>query len=197
MHKLWFYDEHKEICVCAPAKCGTTSLRFALDPTLQERVDEWRKNRGNGGAPIVTLSNEGFRHGPYTPEEVNKVTAKGKYLAIRHPVDRFRSLWQDKCCRDPEGSPLRQRLNGMSPAQLLQMIKYFPMGDRHWYPQYLYRVPGTTLIPHQKFLTWLGYKNKVYNKSEAVDAVMPSSDIIEYYSQDYELWESLSDRKAD
>lgn len=177
---LWYYLLSMDVCVCVPAKCGGTAFYQAafhvheVEPRhVKSAVDR-----------LASMSGAG----PYTPIEVSTYyPTKRKIMAVRHPVQRFVSLWRDKCRDGDENMPM---VAGWDPETLLQHIKEYPAGNDHWMPQYLYQAPGCEVVDYQKLMPLLGLKaervNVTYGKE--TDPEMPKTDIIRQFQQDYFLW---------
>lgn len=145
--------------VCAPRKCGYTSL-------LQS----------------VGQSTPNYAH----IEGVKAV----KYLAIRHPVDRFISLWrfvQSHPFETAHDNPLKP-LAGLSPDALMDYIEAHPRDNDHWLPQASYFHSGVTCIPYERLLAHIGTPPKHGNKSTAPPPQsVPSARILAHYARDLEL----------
>ena len=55
-------------------------------------------------------------------------------FVMRHPLDRFKSLWRFRCVVGGDGTYGTGRaLHGLTPHQLFKHTKRFP--DKHWEPQ--------------------------------------------------------------
>lgn len=168
--------------MCVPPKCGSSSFRFAVAEHLE---DAWRRRE------IPDIAEE-FRRimrelglGPFTPEEA---AAKGlpMYLAVRHPVDRFGSLWRDI------QRPNVKRLDGLqywTAQQLIALIEKHPLANPHWAPQHLHWVTGVTPVPYMHFLEHVGLPHKWVHRGAPVEAEFPVDRILALYGRDLELWE--------
>lgn len=173
----WFYLKKQKVCICAPQKNGCTSLFRSLHPKSKSNLD-FRK---------FTFVNN---MGPFTPQEINELfPTKKKFLMVRSPVDRFSSLWRDKALNKTSQSC--DEIEGFTPAELIQHIMNFPLANYHWYPQYMYMVPGAKPIPFYDVFKLLGIKTKHENSSgeKENDPEMPVDLILQHYHQDALLWE--------
>jgi hypothetical protein len=77
-------------------------------------------------------------------------TNKARFV-VRHPLDRFESLWRSKC-RDGHGTIGGHPIRGMSPEQLFSYIK--DNDDPHWRSQHPYVTTldvEPTLVPLENF----------------------------------------------
>lgn len=146
--------------VCAPRKCGYTSLLQSV--------------------------------GQYTPSYAHVESKDAvKYLAIRHPVERFISLW-----RFVRSHPfatahdnLLQPLAGLSPDALMDYIEANPAANPHWIPQSTYWHLGVTPVPYDRLLEVIGSPAKHGNKSTyAAPETVPEARILRHYAEDMALY---------
>lgn len=146
------------VCAGVPLKCGNTTVRSALG------VRDW-----------------------FSPREVvRKFPDSEKWLVVRDPVERFASLWRDKC-RDGG----LKHLAGKSPDELIGLIESWPMGDKHWFPQFGYLVPGVELVTLPRFMSRLGIARR--DNATVVrqdDPDMPEARVRAHYARDVAMWES-------
>lgn len=173
----WFYFKSVDICVCAPQKNGCTSLFRAVHPKSKSNL-QFRKYAFVNGV------------GPFTPAEIMELyPSKEKLLMVREPVARFASLWRDKAFH--KKSVDMSEIKGMSPQKLIDHIMYNPLGNYHWYPQYMYMVPKTKPIPFYDVFHYLNLSDKHENSSgdRGEDPKMPEKLILQHYHQDALLWE--------
>jgi len=180
MLNSWFYLQALDLCVCMPAKCGGTA--FYLTAFKLGDIDT-----RHARSAVERLASQSGQ-GPYSPEEITEYYSdKPKLLGVRHPVERFRSLWRDKCRDGDVNMPM---LNGWDPSTLIEHITQYPTGNGHWMPQYLYRVPGCKVVDCRRMLHTLGFENAVVNATNPSegDPDMPTADILRHYSRDYDLW---------
>jgi hypothetical protein len=88
---------------------------------------------------------------------------------------------------------------GWSPTGLMYHIMDNPMGDAHWFPQYLYMVPGAMLVPYNVLPSRYGYAKLRINVTQPLlnDPVPPRKLISSFYSVDMALWKrALSERRC-
>lgn len=172
-----------EVYVCVPPKCGSTSLMKAVDP-----------NESDGIGFRRTMHEK--KRGPFAPQDmIRRVDRRRRLLAVRDPVDRFRSLWRH-LVRSPEIRQWWEKRHRIpraieTPAQLLEHIRACPMGNYHWYPQAAYLVPGADPLRYDRILDELGLPNVRHNVGRAVphDNAIPAAAVRALYPLDVELWE--------
>ena len=146
--RLWF--RYSGVYVCAPPKCGGTALYCAalgIDPALGNRVFE----RARELAEFVE------------PDQVEPPAV----LAVRDPVERFASLWRNKC-RD--GDPNYPQLAGLSPMKLLEMIRANPVANAHWIPQSAFHRPGADVVDYRILGPFLGLGELRVNETVRLDS---------------------------
>jgi hypothetical protein len=176
MFRRWVMWDEKLVCV--PAKCGSTSFHAAIMPEIH--VNPWY-------AADAYLASIGA--GPFTPMEVHRRFPKHeKWLAVRDPVRRFRSLWFDFCV-DGRTDPNYRNYTGMSPDDLMDFIESFPCGDRHWVSQSSYLLPGVKLVKSRYLLTLLALPYRTLNPSARSGEPFPEDRILRHYAADLRLWE--------
>lgn len=186
--KIWFYVKSRDACIGIPAKCGGSSFYrnvFKIDKAVP---DEHVRS-----AAVVKALDMGA--GPFSTTELAEFFPDTeRMLVIRNPVDRFYSLWRDKCRRSPATARSMEWLRGWTPDQLLRYIKQYPFGDPHWIPQYSYLVPRISLIGHDILPHLFGYSDIVNNKTKSLstDPVINEEDIKQQYYHDCLLWEELN-----
>lgn len=167
--RLWFHVDG--VFLCAPAKCGGTALYRAMLKIGPEVPDR---------DVFSTAQNlTEFR----TPDGVSRPA----FLAVRDPIERFMSLWRDKC-RD--GDPNLPALRGLSPSELMTKIECNWYGDAHWAPQSYHYRQGVTCVPYQQMLHWFGNKNAPvvnYTVRHSDDPKAPATRILRHYWHDAEL----------
>lgn len=118
------------------------------------------------------------------------------FFIVRHPLDRFESLWRSKC-RDRHGSIGGHPVRGMNPYELFEYIQTHD--DIHWRRQVDMIRAGEDpkLVPIEEFsahfLRHTGLEMWPINQTKS----MPTdyfdlgllSDVADYYSEDEELYE--------
>jgi len=178
--RQWYLDSRRNMLVCAPAKCGSNAVRRAINPKWAE---------GN-------FRRLARRHkcGPFAPADLslNKFKGVARYLVVRDPVDRFASLWRDKC-RDGRGSPrILEHTKGLTPDQLMDLIERYPFGNSHWYPQYAYKIPGAIPVRINTLLELMGVDPTAVVGGTTKfddDPPMPVERIMQHYRHDKRLYE--------
>jgi hypothetical protein len=150
----------------APPKCGSTAIKQFI----------WMNEVDNK----VTL--------------LQQYQVGGKiFVVVRRPLDRFGSLWRNKC-RDQED--IRDtRVYGMSPEELMTHIE---SGARniHWTPQTaMISNLDVTLIPLDLFSTWWGRRGYgELGKFHATDGEVDMDDslkdrVLTFYADDVMLYD--------
>ena len=102
----WFYFQKENISIGLALKCGTASIKQFV--WMNEAADN------------------------ITSIEPREITGDA-YFVVRHPLDRFCSLWKSKC-RDNQSSAYKETLADMSPVELMDHIEAGAR-DPHWTPQ--------------------------------------------------------------
>jgi len=122
--ETWYYFRDYGFTFMAPTKCGSASIRqFIWMNEIEDRMTVQRRDQVRGTA----------------------------YVAARHPIDRFCSLWRSKC-RDKRNLK-DKRVYGFTPERLMSHIEEGNK-DLHWTPQVtLLGEVEATIIP----LAMLGY----------------------------------------
>lgn len=180
--KCWFYVRQKDICFCVPAKCGGTAFYRAVFNVPADVPIEHSRSYA------VRLALD-LGAGPFSPHEVNKYFPDVKrFLIVRDPVDRFMSLWRNKCRRD--GDESQRYLVGWTPEQLIDHVEKFPFGNPHWVPQYSYLLPKTKVVRSFKGLLVTTRHNMTQQLAD--DPEPPKERIATHYAQDMKLWTSTS-----
>jgi hypothetical protein len=168
--KLWFHREG--IWLCAPPKCGGTMLYRNV---LGIQCADHRATFSTAQSVIEFRSPDGI--------------GRPAYLAVRDPVDRFMSLWRDKC-RD--GDPNMPKLHGLTPDDLLTVIENDWLGDAHWAPQAIHYRPGVHRVPFHQLVRWfqplLASAIPVNSTTlTSADPQPPTARILHHYWKDVEL----------
>ena len=176
---LWFYLADEDACVCVPHKNGGQAFREKLC-TLRH----WDIPRTVVGI-MIQLKELG--HGPFTAREIAALYPdKRHYLSIRNPVSRFASLWRNKC-RD--GNSAMDSIVGMTPDELMDHIENYSEADMHWLKQSVYLTSTTICVPYRKLFNYLGWEYESKNSTVSNGEDMPIDRILEFYADDYLLWE--------
>lgn len=169
-HNLWWQIPAWHIIIGCSPKCGTSTLYAAV-------------------------AKAGVRcHAPTLGIGVGQ-----RIWIVREPVERFWSLWKDKCLK---GEILyvgekRARLAGMTPEELIDYIETTNKKDAHWDTQSEHE-GGTAqvLVPLERFSDWWeeqGYPGplKTVNRTEKLPMDL-SDDLVErikiHYADDVRLY---------
>ena len=116
----WVYVKPMDITIGVPPKNGSTSVYDALRRTYDSTAPI-------SGAQWIMSSD--------SCEFVAQPKGLHAFFIVRHPVDRFRSLWVNKCLRAQGKADADVELAGLTPDELLQLIRHDPEGDPHWRSQ--------------------------------------------------------------
>lgn len=181
-YAFWVYLKEFDCCICIPAKNGGCSFRHEIirlrgldiDPRQFGLMREFAKDG----------------HGPFHPKEVSYLFPdKPHYLSVRHPVERFTSLWRNKC-REKNGAPWQ--VYGMTPDQLMDYIEI--QEDHHWRKQVKNLTDRTELMLMPDLLEMIGCTMRL-NRSDRLEREpdMPVDRILDYYADDLRLWEDASE----
>jgi hypothetical protein len=183
--------EEKKLIVTVPHKCGSTAFQAATVPGLAELSDEIDVHVGE----MATRYWQKKGIGPLQFHEVFERYPDYKNLmAVRDPVSRFISTWDDFCLRtvDPNERGY-DWLRGLSPKKFLDFIEKSPGSDGHWWPQYLMALPDSEYIDSRDLLDYLGLpKIRIHKGRRAKDPKLGESDLQRLrrlYRFDFELWE--------
>lgn len=123
-------------------------------------------------------------------------TKKARFI-VRHPLDRFESLWRSKC-RDHHGTIGGHPVRDMSPQELFDYVREHD--DPHWRHQYPYvttldREP--TLVPlenfNEQFRLDTGISLWTMNPTEPSNdegwTLQLMQEILDYYDKDLLVYE--------
>ncbi len=180
-YALWVYLEEFDCCVCIPHKNGSCSFRREII-----KIKEWNIS-DHTQSVMLRFFKDG--HGPFHPKEVELQYAdKDHFLSVRHPLERFVSLWRNKC-RDKMGIP--RDVWGLTPDELMDFIEDHE--DHHWRKQADYVTKTTIPIDDRDLLKKLGV-GVVLNATQGDDdPAMPVDRIVDYYADDVLLWEEANE----
>ena len=162
----WFYNRPRNFSFAAAAKCGTASIKQFIWMNEQEETFVAIQDHQVGGPT---------------------------YFVVRHPLDRFCSLWRGKC-RDKGRSRHRDTIKEMSPTELMDYVET-GIKDVHWTPQVdLLNEHEADLIPLEMLGFWwkqsglgsLGNFNTTDGDVEISDELKER--ILTYYAEDLELY---------
>lgn len=167
MGKKWFL--WNGVYLCAPPKCGGTALYCAalgIDPSLGRHVFSTAQN-------LIEFYEE-----PGQPA----------FMAVRDPIDRFGSLWRDKCRDGDENMP---ELHGLTPESLMDLIERDPQGNDHWMPQRYWWRDGVQTINFREIAQCLGLPAMSVNVTKRDETPLPVDRIRRHYHMDFELIERV------
>jgi len=121
-------------------------------------------------------------------------------FVVRHPLDRFKSLWKNKCRDNGKLAGHGTNLFGLTPAELFDYIR--ARRNSHWTPQSellgtLATTRYTDIVPLEDFAPYCTYNIPmmpalpVRNKTHGVVDLAPwlEREILDYYADDVELYE--------
>ena len=183
--RRWFYVEKFDIGICIPCKCGGTTFYNEVFLGGEGFGGEFRKQ-------AIQIAQE-RGHGPWTAAKAaSKLAGVRKVLAVREPIDRFMSLWRDKCAEDRAASGYNY-YRGFSPEMLVQFILQWPFGDPHWTPQYSYMIPGAEVVDYRDIGKIFGYGNerRLNETDREIDVPLEIATVErlhDHYKQDRHLW---------
>lgn len=165
---------------CCPPKNGGTSFYRSLFNIGKEIDDRYVYSEAVKIAAVKGV-------GPYTPEEASSLVG-AKIMAVRDPVERFRSLWADKCARLDPNYP---HLYGKTFDDLLATILMAPTADPHWMPQWMFDVRQSHNIRHNTFLSHLSLREVRANRTDSVVLTGDIADAVRrHYARDVDYyWE--------
>lgn len=168
-----------EALICVPPKCGSTSLAVALLGGVA--------NRQVHRTLLHQLEREG--KGPFHPKVAASRDALPKFLAVREPLDRFRSMFAMTQKKGAAKYGVPESVD--TPGKLIRWIAQCPLHNKHFGPQYLHRIPGARLVPFVRLLPLLGFEPVWFNKTDSaavnIDPVTIAF-VREHYAQDFTLW---------
>lgn len=165
---------HGEALVCVPPKSGWTSFRYVIAPdTIGKSFSGYMTSIG--------------RQPLYPHQAMHRDLPK--FLAVRHPLDRYRSL-----CRAVMAAPswaIKQLIppEYRDPYALMDYIEASPLGNVHWYPQHGYLVRGARIIRFDELLQRLGYPPAWENRGADIALDVDDARVLRHYQHDLTLWE--------
>lgn len=168
LRNLWF--RYNDCAYCLPPKCGGTALyrkAFLISDAVPDRE----------------VFSHIVKNATFMPRHV-VAGFRTAVLGVRDPVQRFKSLWRDKC-RD--GDENMTYLKGLSPVELVGYIEGRLYADSHWAPQSHYYAPGVKVVPHSTLLSWFGCAIVNMTECRDDDPSFPVGEILRLYSEDVQL----------
>jgi hypothetical protein len=105
----WFYFRDYGFTLMTPTKCGSATMRqFIWMNELEDRIDVLKQH------------------------QVDSTKCGRAYVVVRHPIERFKSLWRSKCVR--RDNLKDKRVYGFTPEELMSHIEDGAK-DVHWTKQ--------------------------------------------------------------
>jgi hypothetical protein len=179
--RAWHICPKWQMAIGAAAKCGSTALAKAIEANSAHRLPVLDARHGRECWSVV-------------PPSYRKV------FIIRHPVDRFASLYANIQQRKRSDQNLYKQLEGLSPWDCFDRIlenwndlTY----DFHFQPQSLCMGPpgGVELVRLENFEKWWAVNlpdarpPRKMNESSAVELDDRTADrVINRYREDLEFW---------
>ena len=160
----WLTDNSGKIAFGVPFKNGCNSIRKALNGNQDAVRINWHYMKKN------------FPH---------------MVFVVRHPVERFKSLWRSKC-RDHESGPGVERLGK---EELFARIQAGPV-DEHWQRQVelIAEFPDAELVRLEDMPAWWSenmggdYPHEHITKPDDDFAPDLVARVLEYYADDVRLY---------
>lgn len=183
----WWFVIDDNTVACAPPKCGLMSFMASLVPGLPAVLEITGLRTGEVAIEYCRAAGRG----PFSAMDIVANFKEGKrYLSVRDPVERFKSLWKDKCRPELVDDPVFNITAGLSPVELLNLIEHYPYGNAHWMPQWAFLVPNVTLLPVKYFLPYIGLKPvHVHHFEDPKEEVeFPVERTLNLYSRDVDMW---------
>ena len=157
-YQLWAWVKPWGIVIGTSPKCGTRTLYEALYnhfPSACVKDEENLEVRFANTSVVDVL-----RPGDAAQLAIPKI------WIIRHPWDRFKSLWRQKCRDKGQTDPrLDRKLHTLGPTQLYDFISRPANDNWHWTPQARLMgmigrpvaEPGITLLRLESLSEWWSY----------------------------------------
>jgi len=167
--RLWFITRGTFVCV--PPKCGGTAVyraAFDVPSTVSDRH------------VFTAVRNTTVF---FDPDQMIRCGLRA-VQAYRDPVERFKSLWRDKCRDGDDNLPW---LEGLTPSELMDFIEGRPEENHHWRRQADFYRPGVELVDYRRILEVLGLPQIRANVSRPDDTPVPVERIRAHYRADFEL----------
>lgn len=181
MRHVWLPQENRVLSV--PPKCGSSAVYYALEETFTR--------------PLADAPNDVqvFKAKLIPP------TAQVTFV-VRDPIDRFRSLWRNKCRDGGKVAGFGTMLAGLTPEELFDLVRY--ADNYHWIRQAeLFReLPYTASPPElvrlENLSKWWAENLPEFtplierNATTALDEPELSSTLRaaldQWYAEDVEMW---------
>ena len=194
---FWAWVKPWQLCIGVAPKCGTRTLYQGL-------LDNFPNDGARLDKSLEMLFNSAIID-VLRPGEVAQL-ALPKIWIVRHPWERFKSLWRDKC-RDQGAVEMSHRwgrkMAKMDPRQLYNFIKMACNDNEHWTPQCRLMgligrpmvEPGVTLVRTESLSEWWPWGTlKHENRTEDEDGYNWTDKTLQehverLYKADLQLWE--------
>ncbi len=171
----WLVVKEWDLVVGVSPKCGSGSIRAAIEA---EGLDWWKR--------------------------ADPTKHANRVFIVRHPLDRFQSLWRNKC-RDggrlsKGGGRGMHEVIGMTPEELFEYSLDNP--NHHWTPQTVLHghVPCMVVRLEDVGLWWdnLEQTTKPFPQVNATTGDVPirmglMRRLLRYYADDFELWRNAGE----
>lgn len=177
------------LTLAVPPKCGSSSVYASLQ--------EYYGVDGPEGPSTLADCNQ------VRLLKANLIPPTGRIVFVtRHPLDRFRSLWRNKCRDGGKIAGAASALVGLSPEELFAFILEY--GNHHWRHQAAMAddMPfgiRIEFVPIERLSIWWEQNMPEYPalevRNETADPFDPEisaaleADILEYYADDVRLHE--------
>ena len=187
-YRIWIHVKPWDVCLGAAPKCGTSSIYKGLLDIFPEYVEERAISRH---IHFTTKHIMALR-----PGEAYSVLGRRIWF-IRHPWDRFTSLWRQKV-RD--GGYVEDKwaalFKGMTPEQLFEHIQHAD----NWHWDHQFKLAGLTedveFIRLDSLSGWwleqTGKELPVQNPTQADGDEEFTEElrdwVMRWYRRDYKLW---------
>lgn len=178
----WTEFKLHDVCYGVLPKCGSTALHESIRRTYKlerSKGQHWPDDN------------------PYVRRVAQPSTSKARFV-VRHPLDRFESLWRSKC-RDGHGKVGGHDIRGLTPEQLFEYIQKHD--DPHWRAQAPYVTTldkEPTLVPLESFSSQFRLDTGIGLWEMNPTIVLPTdqgcslellTDVLEHYSNDMILYD--------
>jgi len=175
------------ITLAVPPKCGSSSVYASLQKHFSVPGEA-------GPRQLVNCQRVRLLKADLVPHR-HKIV-----FVLRHPLDRFRSLWRNKCRDGGKLAAAADVLYGMSPEELFEFIQEY--GNHHWTRQASMAdtMPfGAEIefVPLERLSIWWA-DNTEYPplevRNETIDPLNPvisdelEAKILDWYADDLRMW---------
>lgn len=149
----WLLVEPLNLCILVMPKCGALTVYGAIEKKLTGKIPS--------NPARIAEDNPNDCSFVWQQEFLKRVDIE-KICVTRDPVDRFKSLWKNKCRDKTNGVP--EELWGITPTRLYEHIKKDIYSNPHWSPQCDWEGGiADSLVPIERFEQWWGEEVKHWN----------------------------------